>query len=128
MVRLGRLLAMWPSLAEQALAGRVGVPQMRVLEELSANPRVREHLAEGETVLVQAALDVDFDDFVRVVAQWESLADPDGTELSVSKRRPVGVNLHKRILGGAHRLWFHTCSFLCSLVPGLACCLVENDG
>jgi len=109
MVRLGRLLELWPSLELQGLAGRVGVSQLRVLQQLSANPRVAEHLPGAEETLVRAAVELDFDDFVDVVARWESLADPDGSEVSAdeahARRRArlveVGQTWYLDAAGGA---------------------------
>jgi len=43
-----------------------------------ANPRVAEHLADGEQFLVGQAVSLDYDDFVVVLASWEQAADPDG--------------------------------------------------
>ncbi|MDO8362484.1 MAG: DUF222 domain-containing protein, partial [Actinomycetota bacterium] len=83
--RAGAMLARFPSAAEHASQGELGVAQMHVLGRLVANPRVGEHLADGEATLIQAAVSCGFDDFVSVVTTWEQTADADGAHKSHEK-------------------------------------------
>jgi hypothetical protein len=44
-------------------------------------------LARDEALLVKKAQELRFEDFCRVVAYWDQLADPDGTEAAAQERR-----------------------------------------
>ena len=77
-VKAGAMLARFESAADLAADGQLGVAQMHALAQVVANPRVQEHLADGEEFLVTSAVDLDFDDYVTALAQWERAADEDG--------------------------------------------------
>jgi hypothetical protein len=77
-VRAGAMLARFDSAADLAAEGRLGVAQMHALAQVVANPRVQEHLADGEEFLVANAVELEFDDYVTALVQWERTADEDG--------------------------------------------------
>jgi hypothetical protein len=62
--------------------GRIGVAQIGELGRLATNPRCRERLAESEQILLEAAQQLQFEDFRIVCRRWEQLADPDGAHRS----------------------------------------------
>ena len=77
-VRVGTMLATFDTAAEAAANGDIGVAQMGALAQLVANPRVKEHLADGEELLVGQAAELDYDDYVCLLANWGRVADEDG--------------------------------------------------
>ncbi len=77
-VKAGAMLATFDSAAVLAADGGLGVAQMHALAAVTTNPRVREHLADGETELVGQATVLDYDDYVVWLATWERTADADG--------------------------------------------------
>ena len=93
-VRAGSMLATFDSAAEMAARGDMGVAQMHALASLVANPRVKEHLADGEELLVGQAAELDYDDYVSLLANWERVADEDGahkdTERTHRNRKASG--------------------------------------
>ncbi len=78
--RLGRAFELMPSFGVSARAGEIGVAQMHALAAVVVNPRVREHLADSEALLVRYARELDHDAFITVLRRWEQLADADGAE------------------------------------------------
>ena len=77
-VRAGVMLATFDSAADMAARGDMGVAQMHALASVVANPRVKEHLADGEELLVGQAAELDDDDYICLLANWERVADEDG--------------------------------------------------
>ncbi len=77
-VKAGAMLAKFDSAAALAADGGLGVAQMHALASLVANPRVKEHLADGEELLVGQAAELDYDDYTCLLANWERVADEDG--------------------------------------------------
>jgi len=77
-VKAGAMLAKFDSAAVLAAEGGLGVAQLHALAAVVANPRVQEHLADGEELLVGQAGALDFDDYVLWLASWERAADADG--------------------------------------------------
>jgi hypothetical protein len=69
-----------PAFTAAAGAGEIGVAQMHALAAVVVNPRVREHLAGSEAILVDKARELDHDDFITLLRQWERLADSDGAD------------------------------------------------
>ena len=67
-VKTGRMLARFESAATAAERGELGVAHMHALGQLVANPRVAEHLAASEELLVAQASILDFDDYVTLLA------------------------------------------------------------
>ena len=77
-LRTAALLHKLPLVDEVMRSGVVGVVQVRELARAGANPRCGSQLGEVADVLVGHAQSLPFDDFRRVVARWEALADADG--------------------------------------------------
>ena len=78
-VRVGTMLATFDSAAEMAARGDMGVAQMHALAGLVANPRVKEHLADGEELLVSQAAELDYDDYACLLATgYTTWRDPNG--------------------------------------------------
>ena len=88
------MLATFDTAAEMAARGDMGVAQMHALAGLVANPRVKEHLANGEELLVGQAAELDYEDYVSLLANWERVADEDGahhdTERTHRNRKASG--------------------------------------
>ncbi len=80
LVRVGRMLARFPSAEALATDGQLGVAQMDALARLCENPRVQEWLAlpETEALLVGQALQLAAGDYAVFLARWEASADSDG--------------------------------------------------
>jgi len=76
--KLGRVFHTMPLFEQAAVAGEMGVSQMHALAAVAANPRVKEHLAGSEELLVEQARTQHHDDFLAALRKWESLADADG--------------------------------------------------
>jgi hypothetical protein len=76
---LGRFGAAW---AEGSLSGDYLDVVLSV-----RRPTSEAALARDEALLVKKAQELCFDDFCRVVAYWDQLADPDGTEAANEERR-----------------------------------------
>ncbi len=77
-VKAGAMLATFDTAATLAADGGLGVAQMHALAAVTGNPRVKEHLADGEAQLVGQATVLDYDDYVVWLAEWERTADADG--------------------------------------------------
>jgi hypothetical protein len=59
--------------------GTIGVEQAIALGRVAANPRVRDHLADAEEMLLAFARTMPFAAFTAALDRWVSLADEDGT-------------------------------------------------
>ena len=77
-VRTAKLSRQLAHAAEEFMAGRLGISQVRELARLAANPRVADQLDDSEDILLEAAQTLEFRDFRVVTARWEQLADADG--------------------------------------------------
>ncbi|MCE9622511.1 MAG: 13E12 repeat family protein, partial [Actinomycetia bacterium] len=97
-VKTGRMLSKFESAATAAAAGEIGVAQMHALGQLVANPRVAEHLADSEELLVGQATVLDYDDYITLLAHWEALADADGAH-DDHERAHRDRNAHMSIVG-----------------------------
>src|SRR5687767_465218 len=75
--RTASVLRLLPALRAEFRAGRIGVAQVHVLAKLAANRRCRDQLAGSERVLLDAARELQFEDFKIVCQRWEQLADAD---------------------------------------------------
>jgi hypothetical protein len=84
-VKAGTALATLSSAAELAEAGELGVAQLHALSSVVTNPRVHEHLAEGEATLVGAATTLDYADYLTLLNGWVAAADPDGAHQSAER-------------------------------------------
>jgi Domain of unknown function (DUF222)/HNH endonuclease len=103
-VRRGRRLAHLPVCAGAWARGDLTSAQVDVMIGLSREV-TEEALSRDEEILVGEACTLRHDQFVRVAAYWEQLADPDGTEaeaLAQADRRDVYLaqSLDKMWLGG----------------------------
>lgn len=97
-VKTGRMFARFPSAAAAAAEGKLGVAQMHALSQLVANPRVGEYLPGAESALVEPAMTLDYDDYVSLLVQWESIADEDGAH-GDHERAHRERNAHLSIVG-----------------------------
>lgn len=78
-VKVAKLLAAEPEVAERLLDGRLGVAQVRELARVRANPRCGEQLTgEALVLLMDLAVKHGYEDWARLVAHWVRLADADG--------------------------------------------------
>jgi hypothetical protein len=77
-VRTARMSRRLVQVADEFMAGRVGIAQVRELARLAANTRVADQLPDSEDILLEAAQSLEFADFRVVTARWEQLADADG--------------------------------------------------
>ena len=98
LVKTGRMLARFESAAAAAAEGKLGVAQMHALSQVVANPRVAKYLEACEQALVAPALTLDFDDYIKLLAQWEAIADEDGAHGS-HERAHQERNAHLSIVG-----------------------------
>ena len=64
--------------ADAVADATLGVDQARALGRTASNPRVREHLAESEALLLDLARSMPLRQFLRALEHWERLADQDG--------------------------------------------------
>lgn len=64
--------------ADAVANAELGIEQARALGRAAANPRVREHLAGSESLLLEFAQSMPIAKFLRVLEHWERLADVDG--------------------------------------------------
>ncbi len=94
LVKAGAMLAQFPSAVVLAQAGELGVAQLHALSSVVANPRVKEHLADGEATLVGAAVSLDYPDYLTFLNTWVAAADPDGAHQSAERAHR---NRHARI-------------------------------
>jgi hypothetical protein len=85
-VRLGRSLRHLPAVAEAWRAGDIGEDVARAIVSARRH-RTEASMARDEEMLVTQACDMSFEDFLRALAYWKQLADPDGAEASEEERR-----------------------------------------
>lgn len=76
-VRLDKLLADFPDLDEEVLAGRLGVAQAHTLAKAAANPRCGNQIGESLSIFLEHAGNMSHVDFQRLVGHWELIADAD---------------------------------------------------
>ena len=84
-VKAGTTLARLPAAAELAEAGELGVAQLHALSSVVTNPRVQEHLAAGEALLIGSATTLDYSDYLILLNGWVAAADPDGAHQSAER-------------------------------------------
>jgi hypothetical protein len=85
-VRRGRHLRHLP-VAERAFgAGEINAAHVDAVVAVR-RPDTEESLARDEAVLVKQARRLPFEHFVKAVAYWDQLADPDGSEEAAEERR-----------------------------------------
>ncbi|HLX88378.1 MAG TPA: DUF222 domain-containing protein, partial [Acidimicrobiales bacterium] len=101
-VRLGRRLSAIPSFTDAWLAGELTAAQVGAVARLGRTPVV-EALTDHEETLCAQARTLRFESFVKALAYFEQLADPDGIEADELERRDRrSVHLSRSISG----LWF----------------------
>jgi hypothetical protein len=85
-VRLGRTLRHLPEVAQAWREGRIGEDQARAIASARRH-RTEASMARDEAMLVAQACDMGCEDFLRALAYWKQLADPDGAEASDEERK-----------------------------------------
>lgn len=85
-VRRGRHLRHLPVMAEALEAGAVTTSHVDAVVAVR-RPGTEEILERDEAVLVKQATRLPFEHFVKAVAYWDQLADPDGSEEAAEERR-----------------------------------------
>ena len=106
--RLAKLLDTVPGVSDALADGRIGVAQAHELARVRSNPRCGNRLAEVNSLLLEQAETLEFDDFRTCVRRWEMLADEDGAhkdcERSVESRNasavPSGAGIDLHATGG----------------------------
>ena len=97
-IQTARLLHEVPEARVAAHAGAVGVPQLRLLARVFANPRSAEHFPAAAELLVGHAGSLWFEEFSIVLRRWEALADADGAH-DAHERAHTGRDARVTILG-----------------------------
>ena len=85
-VRLGRTLRHLPAVAEAWREGAIGEDAARAIASARRH-RTEASMARDEEMLVAQATDMGFEDFLRALAYWKQLADPDGAQTSEQERK-----------------------------------------
>ena len=99
MVGRGRRLRCLPAFSSAWAAGDITVDQVDTVLA-AASPATESELARDEGLLVDQAVSLRPDHFVRAVHYWKQLADPDGTEADdASRRARRDVYLEQSFLG-----------------------------
>jgi hypothetical protein len=102
-VQLGRVLRHLPAVEAAWLAGAVGEAQVRLFAAVRT-PATAEVLARDEAMLVEQAQALGYRSFVRALAYWAQLADPEGTEAG-AEAQYQGRKLHlSETFGGSWAL------------------------
>ncbi len=86
LVRRGRVLSHLPACARAWSAGEISGAHVDTIAALR-RPATEAALDRDEALLVDQARTLRYESFVRAVAYWEQLADPDGTEEEAEARR-----------------------------------------
>ena len=86
LVRRARNLRQLPEFAEAWKEGDINAAHLDVVAK-ARNSRTEDDLERDEKMLADYARTLPFPDFTRMMAYWEQLADPDGTEESAEERR-----------------------------------------
>ncbi len=86
LVRRGRHLRQLPVAAAAFEAGAINAAHVDAVVAVR-RPGTEETLARDEPVLIKQAKRLPFEHFVKAVAYWDQLADPDGSEEAAEERR-----------------------------------------
>jgi len=78
-VRAIRALRDLHSFRDALQEGSVGVEQVNEVARLHANPRCGSQVSASEEILLDAARQLQYQDFTVVTQRWQTLADPDGS-------------------------------------------------
>ena len=96
-IRLGRSRHRVPRFFEAFSAGTLTAEHLQAVLRV-LNPRTEDAFARDEPLLLDQAEKLSFSKFLQVLAYWEQLADPDGTEEEAEeKKQRRSVNLSKTI-------------------------------
>jgi Domain of unknown function (DUF222) len=105
-VQTARLLHEIPAARTAAHAGSVGVPQLRLMAKVFANPRSAEQFPASAELLVGHAAGLWFEEFSVVLHRWEALADADGAH-DAHERAQSGRDAHVSVIG--ERVYLDAC-------------------
>ena len=97
-IQTGRLLHAIREARDAAHSASVGVPQLRLLAKVFANPRCADQFPDSAELLLDHASRLWFEEFAVVVRRWEALADADGAH-SAHERAHTGRDAHVSIVG-----------------------------
>jgi hypothetical protein len=97
-VQTARLLHAVDEARIAAHAGTVGVPQLRLLARVFANPRCADQLPDSAPLLVGHAQDLWFEEFSVVLQRWQALADADGAH-AAHERAHASRDAHISVVG-----------------------------
>jgi hypothetical protein len=97
-VQSARLLHAIPQARVAAHAGTVGVPQLRLLARVFANPRCADQFPDSAELLVEHAKGLWFNEFAVVLQRWQALADADGAH-AAHERAHSHRDAHVSIVG-----------------------------
>ena len=86
MVRRSRMLRLLPECAEAWSEGAISAAHFDAIARLH-RPSTEAALERDEDLLVRQAKKLRFEHFLRAVAYWDQMADPDGTEAASEERR-----------------------------------------
>ena len=99
-----RSIAMWlnefPQLHEALIAGHISRSHVIELKGID-NPRVHHLLVRDQNMLIEAAREVVWTDWTKVVAYWLNAADPDG-ELTNPTDPSYGMRVRTKANGDVH--------------------------
>jgi Domain of unknown function (DUF222) len=97
-VQTARLLHAVDEARSAAQAGIIGVPQLRLLARVFANPRCADQLPDSASLLVGHAHDLWFEEFSVVIQRWQALADADGAH-GAHERAHATRDAHVSVVG-----------------------------
>jgi hypothetical protein len=80
--RAARLSHAFSSVAQALACGLLGVAQCHEIARAYSNPRVRDHMVDVIDIFVTNAQLLPYEEFVKLVRQWEALVDFDGAHRS----------------------------------------------
>lgn len=97
-VQTARLLHNVDEARSAAHAGSVGVPQLRLLARVFANPRCANQFPDSAALLIGHAGSLWFEEFSMVLRRWEAFADADGAH-DAHERAHSGRDARVGIIG-----------------------------
>ncbi len=83
--QVARMRVQLPEVAAAHDAGDLAVGNVTLFGRVHANPRVRALLPDSEQLLLRQAIAFPLPDFQRLIAEWERLADHDGTDRAAER-------------------------------------------
>jgi Domain of unknown function (DUF222) len=94
-----RLLHAVGEVRSAAHAGTLGVPQLRLLARVFANPRCADQFPDSAELLIGHARELWFNEFAVVIQRWQALADADGAH-GAHERAHSQRDAHVSVVGG----------------------------